>query len=462
MGGTIAAISTAAGEAGIGIVRLSGPDAIGITGRMFRGPRGGGLPANSHSVVYGHVVDPRSGEIIDEVLVTVFRAPRSYTREDVVEIGCHGGLAAVRGVLQAALRAGARAALPGEFTARAFLNGRLDLSQAEAVLDLVRSKTGRAAAAALAQLQGGLSGKVRRVREDLLDVVAWIEAGIDFPDEVGDPPGDELAKQIGAAALEIGRLLNSAGSGRILREGIRVALAGRPNVGKSSLMNALLRMERAIVTDVPGTTRDTIEEGANILGFPVTLVDMAGLRDTRDAVEAAGVARARGEIEAADVVVIVLDDSAGLGDEDRRAIDNARRAPGVRVVAVNKVDLGAGALARVDLEGLCGASRAVRVSARTGENIGALEEAIVAAAGGTGSSGGSLAQVVVTNARHAAALERAAAALDEAESGVKSGLPVDLASTALRDAVDALGEITGDTAGEEIIDRIFREFCVGK
>lgn len=403
-GDTIAAISTPAGEAGISVIRISGPEALEVAGRVFRGV----FPAESHSVAYGHVADPSSGETLDEVLLTVFRAPRSYTREDVVEIGCHGGAVVARRVLRAVMRAGARAAGPGEFTARAFLHGRIDLSQAEAVLDLVRSRTGSAAAAALSQVRGGLSSEVRDVRLGIVDMAAWIEAGIDFPDEVGDPPAQEIGRRLADAIGCIERLLKTGEKGRVLREGLRVALAGRPNVGKSSLLNALLREERAIVTDIPGTTRDVIEESADISGVPVVLVDMAGVRETCDTIERIGVERARSEIAGAGVVVVVLDDSEGVTPGDERVVREVCAGPQPVVIAVNKVDLGHGGIGERDVEGLLGQRHTVkgvvRVSARTGEGLEGLEHAILSAAAGGAIEGQG--GVVVTRLRHLEALER--------------------------------------------------------
>lgn len=469
-GDTIAAISTPAGEAGISVVRLSGPEAVAVARRVFRG----GFPVESHTVAYGHVVDPLSRETLDEVLLTVFKAPRSYTREDLIEIGCHGGSVVAKSVLRALLRAGARAAAAGEFTARAFLNGRIDLAQSEAVLDLIRSRTGTAAAAALAQVRGGLSSAVGDIRAEVIGIAARIEAGIDFPDEVGSAPSEALSERLRAAINGVERLLETGERGRILREGLRVALAGLPNVGKSSLLNAILREERAIVTDVPGTTRDVIEESASISGIPVVLVDMAGVRDTLDTVERIGVERARAEISEAGVVVVVLDDSEGITSGDERLISDVCAGSRPVVVAVNKTDLGVGRVVDDDVRRIAGDAlrigRIVRVSARTGGGLEDLERAILAAMGGGAAAGpagagrveGGPGGIVVTRLRHLDALERAKAALLESLGIVDECLPVDLASAALYDAVESLGEITGETAGEDIVDRIFSEFCVGK
>ncbi|MCL4424879.1 MAG: tRNA uridine-5-carboxymethylaminomethyl(34) synthesis GTPase MnmE, partial [Firmicutes bacterium] len=341
MDDTIAAISTPPGEGAIGIVRVSGPAALEIVGKVFRGR---GLPlekTGGFRARYGFVVDPATGERIDEVIVLVLRSPHSYTREDTVEINCHGGIVPIRQILLATLRAGARPAEPGEFTKRAFLNGRLDLAQAEAVLDVIRARTERGVQAALAQLKGRLSQRMHALGARVLGLIAQVEAGIDFPEEdVPEATSSVIAEEAQKVLAEIGELLSGSWEGKIIRDGLRTAIVGLPNVGKSSLLNALLREERAIVTAIPGTTRDLLEEGISIRGIPLVVVDTAGLRESEDVVEQIGVARAREAMSRAELVLVVLDDSEGLREEEREIL---REVAGKAVlVFINKTDLGRG------------------------------------------------------------------------------------------------------------------------
>ncbi len=473
---TIAAIATPPGEGGIAIVRVSGPDALAVAACVFR-PLRGGDPRTfpGYSVHYGRFTDDASGTDVDDGLLTVFRAPHSYTGEDGVELSCHGGAATTARLLRAALRAGARLAEPGEYTQRAFLNGRLDLAQAEAVADVIRARTETAQRMARRQLDGALSDAVRRQRDALIGILAAIEVTIDFSDEVGDLDYPALLTRITAVRREVEQIVATAGRGRILREGLRVALIGRPNVGKSSLFNALLRANRAIVTPMPGTTRDRLEESANIDGVPLVLIDAAGLRETEDVVEREGVARAEAALRQSDLVLFVLDAEEGVTPGDLAAADRLRGLPPERLLIVlNKRDaVSEPALAALNISvfDVLNTADIVAVSALTGDGIPELERAILRRALGGDPEAGIASEgfteafaesVVVSNTRHQAALESALDSLREAERTAEQRLPGDFIAIDARGALDALGLITGETVTDDIVHRIFRDFCVGK
>ena len=455
---TIAAIATPLGEGGIGIVRISGVDAISLVDQAFMSPKGRDLASSRNwSLSYGWILD-RAGEKIDEVIISVMRAPHSYTRENVVEINCHGGLIPLQGVLERVLELGARLAEPGEFTKRAFLNGRLDLSQAEAVIDVIRAKTDRSHRLAVRQLEGALSEAIRSMRQDLIGLLAAIEAGIDFPDEVGDMEPEAAVQIIESTEQHINQMLATADTGRILREGIDTAIVGRPNVGKSSLLNLLVRENRAIVTEIPGTTRDVIEEIVNIGGLPFVVRDTAGIRHTEDVIEKIGVERAIALMEGADLVLCVVDGSNGLQEEDISLLEQVRSK--IAVLVVNKSDLGQ-AVSEAEYRQWLPNPPIVRLSARTGQGLGELEQTVVSqmVQGEIDLTGDSL---VVTRARHKQALKEANASLEEARRTLTQGLPMDLVAVDIRGAAESLGEVTGDTVMDEVIDRIFADFCIGK
>jgi tRNA modification GTPase len=465
---TIAAVATPPGEGGIAVVRVSGPEARRIAARVFR-PGRGGDPASfpGYSVHYGEFVDAAAGEVADDGLLTIFHAPHSYTGEDVIELACHGGRMTTARVLQLTLAAGARLAEPGEFTQRAFLNGRLDLAQAEAVADVIRARTESARRLARRQLEGALSQAVAALKDELIGILAAIEVTIDFSDEVGELEYESLTVRIAAARAEVERLLTTAERGRILREGLRVAIVGKPNVGKSSLLNALLRTERAIVTPIAGTTRDLVEETANVGGIPIVLVDTAGIRETADVVERIGVARAENAAADADVVLFVLDSTTGVTEEDRvvaqQLKQTGREILHVLIVlnkcdAVSPAEAAAAGPFKHDLpfpyEGIA------HVSALTGQNMDVLEQMLIRVVSGNG--GADEASVMVANTRHREALEAALASLREAERTAVQRLPGDFIAIDVRGALDSLGLITGETVTDEIIHRIFHDFCVGK
>ncbi len=463
---TIAAIATPPGVGGLGIVRLSGPEAFAVGRRIFRlaHPLAESESPPSHQLLYGHVVDPASDTVIDEVLAAFMRAPRTYTREDVVEISAHGGPLVLRRILELALAAGARTAQPGEMTLRAFLNGRVDLAQAEAVMALINAETDAGHRLALRQLQGELSAEVGAARGHALDAMVRIEASIDFPEEEVPPPDPaELAGLIAGARQMIERLLAGADRGRVLREGLRVALVGRPNVGKSSLLNALLRTERAIVTPVAGTTRDTVEEKALIGGLAVHLVDTAGLTPSDDPVERIGVERSRAAARSADLLLLVLDGSEPLMALDESVAaelhaltENESARPAILVL--NKADLPR-QLPDDTAQALWPGAPLVATSTLTGDGLAALEGQLAALAlGGTAQAGDAL----VSSARHKDALRRSLEHIQAAEVTLANGLPLDFVAIDLRAALDALGEITGETATADLLDRIFAEFCIGK
>ncbi len=453
---TIAAIATAPGEAGVGMLRISGARAIEVADAVFRAASGKRLKdAETQRVLYGHVVD-EEGAPIDEVLALVMRAPHSYTREDVVELSCHGGSIVLRRVLGRVLAAGARSAERGEFTKRAFLSGRLDLSQAQAVMEIVSARTDRALRVAEGHLAGHFSGKIHAMRQKCLGLIAHLEAAIDFPeDEIDDVVIDEVERAVAQLRQEIRALLATA---------LPTAIVGKPNVGKSSLMNALLREERAIVTDIPGTTRDSIEEYADIGGVPLRIIDTAGIRETDDAVERIGVEKARGYIERAALVLALFDGAQPLGTEDEEILSLVAGRPAL--LLLTKSDLPpvttpaalAAAYARC-AGGDAAAPTILAISAREEQGLSALAAAIGDFAGtGSGLEEGSF----VSDERSAALLRAADAQLGAALKTIGAGLSVDFISIDLRAAWEKLGEITGETVGEDIIDEIFSKFCIGK
>ena len=442
-------------------MRVSGPGAIALAERLYRTaarkpPRVPLGQRESHRVHYGWLVDPEGEAPVDEAIVLVMRGPRSFTGEDVVEFQTHGGAAVLHGVLDLCLREGARLAAAGEFTKRAFLNGRIDLAQAEAIQDLVNATTERSLSQAVHQLEGGLSRSVARMRRRVVDLLARIEAAIDYPDEIEDLPGGELAGWLDELVAEVEGYLATAHQGHVWREGAALAIVGRPNVGKSSLLNALLGRERAIVTPIPGTTRDVLEESLNLQGVPFRVIDTAGIRETADLVEAIGVERSRASLEAADVVMLVVDLSAGVWPEETALRAEVGDRP--LVIVGNKRDL-AGPESVAMLGPLAAGAPAVAVAATTGEGLEELASALV-----TTALGSPLASVSPTtvNARHRQALEAASASLKHARASAADGMPGDFAAIDLKEAIAAMSEITGDAIADEVIDQVFAQFCVGK
>jgi tRNA modification GTPase len=451
---TIAAISTPLGEGGIGIVRISGAAAEEVARSIFSRLPSGGF--ESHRFYYGNICDPEAGYLVDEALLVLMRAPRSYTCEDVVELHCHGGYLIVQKVLALVLRVGARLAEPGEFTKRAFLNGRIDLLQAEAVIEVIRGKTEAALALAQHQREGLLSSRIMVIRDAIVTALAFIEAYLDFPEDDIDPPGmDEIGTAVGASLSHIEELLHSFQQGRILREGVSVLIVGKPNVGKSSLLNTLLREKRAIVTSVPGTTRDIIEEVVNIDGLPVTLLDTAGIRDSGDEVELEGMQRALDKIPLADLILFVVDLSQPFSDEDELILQNISARP--FLVVANKADLPA--VLQVPTGVL--SAPLVRISARDGQGIDALRTAIFTQfVQGVALDGRDF--TALSQARHRDALQRAKERLISFQANFIDHIPLEVLAVDLRDALTALGEVTGETTPDAILDQIFSRFCIGK
>jgi tRNA modification GTPase len=454
---TIAAIATAvaAGEGSVAIVRLSGPTAEAIGRRLFHAP--GAQIWESHRVLYGHVCDPASGERVDEALLLLMRAPRSFTRETVVELHCHGGLICVQRVLELVLAAGARRALPGEFSQRAFLNGRLDLTRAEAISELITARSRRAAQLAMAGLDGGLQGRVSALRERLLDQLAELEARVDFEDELPPLDGAAVAAELAAVRVELTHLLADADQAHVFREGLRVAIVGRPNVGKSSLLNRLSCSERAIVTDLPGTTRDLVESELVLHGVPLTLLDTAGIRATDDPVEQIGIERSRAALQAADVALLLFDLAEGWTAEDE-ALQSLVPA-GVPLVRVgNKAD-------RLGTTPAGGASHDhpephadVQISALTGAGQEQLVITLLERCGRSGAQG----LQAALNRRQRDLAAAAAASLAASLEAAAGGLPWDFWTIDLRAAVRSLGDITGEEVSEAVLDRVFSRFCIGK
>ncbi len=456
---TIAAIATPPGVGGVGLIRISGPSAEGIARRLFR-PTKPLTKFISHHLIHGEIVTPETGEVLDDVLVAFMEGPQTYTGEDVIEINCHGGPVVLRTVLDEVFRAGARPAERGEFTKRAFLNGRLDLAQAEAVYDLITAQTREGLCAAADRLRGNLSGRIGAIRDAIADLLAGIEAAIDFAEEDGgvEASGGDFA-ELKAVIDDIDALAATYRRGRITREGVGIVIAGRPNVGKSSLLNRLLGEKRAIVTDIPGTTRDFIEEALDIGGIPVRLTDTAGIRPPENRIEQEGIGLVWERLSTADAVLVLLDGSRLLTPDDRELLGRVRGK--LLIPVINKSDLPQ-LLDGAELQGLLPESTPppIRISAKYGSGI----EGLITAIGET-----LLVQpaeeapgMMIAHLYQKASLERAAACLTRAQSGLGAGLPPELVALDLREALDAIGEITGRTTPEAVLERIFAKFCVGK
>lgn len=458
---TIAAVATPLGEGGIGIVRLSGPEALAIADKMFQAKKGETLAdLPTYQLRYGKIIDPKDGRQLDEALALVMRGPHSYTAEDVVEFQCHGGVVVVREILALALELGAQLAEPGEFTKRAFLNGRLDLTQAEAVIDIVRSRTRLGLEVAVDQLEGSLSRRIKDIQERLYQITVRIEASIDFPeDDVPEVALREIEETLGSCIQDIANLVATADDGKILREGLKTVITGKPNVGKSSLLNTLLDEKRALVTDIPGTTRDSIEEVVNLQGVPLRLIDTAGIRESADLVEQLGVARSLDLLQQADLVLHVLDRSVALSGDDFEVLRRTRGTK--RVVLINKVDLppiwDLDALGELDSPVL--EISLLHEQAQVVDRLASIILKLVGS-GEIRSSAGS--RALITRARHKQALQEAQRSLAESLGTLRAGLPLDLIAVDLYAALEHLGEITGETVRENVLDRIFAQFCIGK
>ena len=453
---TIAAIATPPGEGGVAIVRMSGVAAERIAAQIFTRKHGEFGTLRSHMLYHGRINDPATASVVDEALLTIMRRPRSYTGEDVVEVHCHGGAFLARRILGVILAQGARQAEPGEFTKRAFLNGKIDLAQAEGVLDLIRAKTTKSADLALTQAGGALSKFVGQLREQLLDILVQVEAAIDFPDEdIELLQRPMLVEKIAALRGQVEEIAATYEWGRLFREGARVCICGRPNVGKSSLLNALLGEDRVIVTPIPGTTRDVIEESINLDGLPVVLWDTAGIRESADEVEQLGVELSRRYLDKADAALIVLDSSQQLTLGDIALLDLVKEKP--HLIALNKQDLSA-VFSRESLRNGNGELNIARVSAKTGLGVDQLKSSLRELLLGQLVEP----EVVVTNLRHQSDLQRSAAALAQAAAALENGLASELVAVNLSEARQALEEIIGIVTEDNILERIFENFCIGK
>lgn len=469
MESTIAAIATSPGESGIGIIRISGEESLNILNKIFYPASKNLAPKDNHrQLIYGHIKDEQ-GHIIDEVLAVYFPAPKTYTAEDVVEIDCHGGIVPLSNTLSFVLRCGADLAEPGEFTKRAFLNGRLDLTQAEAVIDVINSKTNSSFDVAMEQLRGKFSKEINEIRKEITDVLVDIAVNIDYPDEdIEFILYDKLEKKLKQIKEKIDYLIGSSDTGRILREGLNVAIVGRPNVGKSSLMNAILRESRAIVTEIPGTTRDTIEELINVRGIPVNLIDTAGIRTTDDVIEQIGIDKSKKSLESADLVIFMIDLTSEISDEDYDILSQVDKSK--LLILFNKADKTA-RIKEEDMISFADGMRYMLTSVNDSKSIDEVENAIFEKAGGnlllgkeseTDRLAGSPKSNIVTNARHKNMLERASASLGEAINAVSGNIPLEFLEIDIRNAYEELGFITGDSVQDDVIDEVFSRFCLGK
>lgn len=452
---TIAAISTPRGEGGIGIVRISGKRALEILSKIFVPKSGKNISElRNFSINYGHIIN--NNEIVDEVLVSILKGPKTYTTEDIVEINCHGGFVITEKVLETVLRHGARHAESGEFTRRAFLNGRLDLTQAEAVMDLIHGKTEKSVSLSLNQLRGDLKDKIAHLKRLLLDVAAHINVVLDYPEEgIDDPLPTNLVDNLKEVMESANDLIASYDKGKMIKEGIKTAIVGKPNVGKSSLLNSILREERAIVTHIPGTTRDVIEEVINLKGIPLVLVDTAGIRKTEDIVEHIGVEKSKKLMEDADLVMFVIDASSELSDEDMKIHEKIKANNVIGIL--NKIDMEV----KVDTTPLTKVNNWIEISAKENIGIEEMEDKIYKYVV-KGDIEDQSQKLIITNVRHKSALEKTKDAIINIFETIDTGLPMDLIAVDLKEALDALGEVTGEISSEDLLDHIFKNFCVGK
>ncbi|XAP98197.1 tRNA uridine-5-carboxymethylaminomethyl(34) synthesis GTPase MnmE [Staphylococcus aureus] len=455
---TITSISTPMGEGAIGIVRLSGPQAVEIADKLYKGKHLlNDVP--SHTINYGHIIDPESKEVVEEVMVSVLRAPKTFTREDIIEINCHGGILTINRVLELTMTYGARLAEPGEFTKRAFLNGRIDLSQAEAVMDFVRSKTDRASKVAMNQIEGRLSDLIKKQRQSILEILAQVEVNIDYPeyDDVEDATTEFLLEQSKEIKQEINRLLDTGAQGKIMREGLSTVIVGKPNVGKSSMLNNLIQDNKAIVTEVAGTTRDVLEEYVNVRGVPLRLVDTAGIRETEDIVEKIGVERSRKALSQADLILFVLNNNEALTQEDYTLYEVVKNED--VIVIVNKMDLEQN-IDINEVKDMIGDTPLIQTSMLKQEGIDELEIQIRDLFFGGEVQNQDM--TYVSNSRHISLLKQARQTIQDAIDATESGVPMDMVQIDLTRTWEILGEIIGETASDELIDQLFSQFCLGK
>ncbi|HGZ4883079.1 TPA: tRNA uridine-5-carboxymethylaminomethyl(34) synthesis GTPase MnmE [Staphylococcus aureus] len=455
---TITSISTPMGEGAIGIVRLSGPQAVEIADKLYKGKHLlNDVP--SHTINYGHIIDPESKEVIEEVMVSVLRAPKTFTREDIIEINCHGGILTINRVLELTMTYGARMAEPGEFTKRAFLNGRIDLSQAEAVMDFIRSKTDRASKVAMNQIEGRLSDLIKKQRQSILEILAQVEVNIDYPeyDDVEDATTEFLLEQSKEIKQEINRLLDTGAQGKIMREGLSTVIVGKPNVGKSSMLNNLIQDNKAIVTEVAGTTRDVLEEYVNVRGVPLRLVDTAGIRETEDIVEKIGVERSRKALSQADLILFVLNNNEALTQEDYTLYEVVKNEN--VIVIVNKMDLEQN-IDINEVKDMIGDTPLIQTSMLKQEGIDELEIQIRDLFFGGEVQNQDM--TYVSNSRHISLLKQARQTIQDAIDAAESGVPMDMVQIDLTRTWEILGEIIGETASDELIDQLFSQFCLGK
>ncbi|HEJ9199907.1 TPA: tRNA uridine-5-carboxymethylaminomethyl(34) synthesis GTPase MnmE [Staphylococcus aureus] len=455
---TITSISTPMGEGAIGIVRLSGPQAVEIADKLYKGKHLlNDVP--SHTINYGHIIDPESKEVVEEVMVSVLRAPKTFTREDIIEINCHGGILTINRVLELTMTYGARMAEPGEFTKRAFLNGRIDLSQAEAVMDFIRSKTDRASKVAMNQIEGRLSDLIKKQRQSILEILAQVEVNIDYPeyDDVEDATTEFLLEQSKEIKQEINRLLDTGAQGKIMREGLSTVIVGKPNVGKSSMLNNLIQDNKAIVTEVAGTTRDVLEEYVNVRGVPLRLVDTAGIRETEDIVEKIGVERSRKALSQADLILFVLNNNEALTQEDYTLYEVVKNED--VIVIVNKMDLEQN-IEINEVKDMIGDTPLIQTSMLKQEGIDELEIQIRDLFFGGEVQNQDM--TYVSNSRHISLLKQARQTIQDAIDAAESGVPMDMVQIDLTRTWEILGEIIGETASDELIDQLFSQFCLGK
>ncbi|HAR6611198.1 TPA: tRNA uridine-5-carboxymethylaminomethyl(34) synthesis GTPase MnmE [Staphylococcus pseudintermedius] len=455
---TITSISTPMGEGAIGIVRLSGHDAVEIADKLYKGKH---LLKDvpTHTINYGHIIDPETEEVVEEVMVSVLRAPRTFTREDIVEINCHGGILTINRVLELTMTYGARMAEPGEYTKRAFLNGRIDLSQAEAVMDFIRSKTDRASKVAMNQIEGRLSDLIKRQRQSILEILAQVEVNIDYPeyDDVEDATTEFLLERSQEIKQEIQKLLDTGVQGKIMREGLSTVIVGKPNVGKSSMLNNLIQDNKAIVTEVAGTTRDVLEEYVNVRGVPLRLVDTAGIRETEDIVERIGVERSRKALSEADLILFVLNYNEPLTEDDRKLYEVIKNEDAI--VIINKTDLEQ-RLDLAEVETMVGDMPIIQTSMLQQQGVDELEIQIRDLF--FGGEVQSQDMTYVSNSRHISLLKQAKNAIQDAIDAAEMGVPMDMVQIDLTRTWEILGEIIGESASEELIDQLFSQFCLGK